>query len=87
MDVGQILPILLGGGAITAIIAALRWGRQDARDAVEVSSQNQADAMLLKADAMTEVARLRVELAASLAEAYRLRVLLTAHGIDPASAS
>jgi hypothetical protein len=44
----ELLPYLLGGGAFTGIIAALRWGRQDSRDEVESARSNTEVALLLR---------------------------------------
>lgn len=79
----QILPYILGGGAITAIIAALRWGRQDASDSAAASSSNTAVAMSLRdemraeRDAWRDTARgLETEVRELRSEVARLVLLL-----------
>jgi archaellum component FlaC len=57
----ELLPYLLGGGAVTAIIAALRWGRQDSRDEVESARSNTEMAMSLRNIVHDENAQLRQE--------------------------
>lgn len=83
MDQGQWLPYVLGGGSITALLAALRWGRQDARDSVEAASSNTADAMKLKNDAMQENERLKSQIMALVVENTRLTRIMIDAGIDP----
>ena len=84
MDIGQILP---GLGALAAIIAALvaalRWRRQDALDSINAGSTNVRDAMSLKNDAMADLARLKTELVAAQIENARLLAILRRNNIDP----
>lgn len=84
MDIGQILP---GLGALAAIIAALvaalRWRRQDALDSINAGSTNVRDAMSLKNDAMADLARLKTELIAAQIENARLLAILRRNNIDP----
>ena len=86
MDPASWLPYLLGGGAIGGFIAALRWGRQDARDSVEAASSNTATAMSLRDQVVQENARLKVELAAMHVENARLIALMQRAGLDPSAA-
>jgi hypothetical protein len=77
------LPYLLGGGAIGGFIAALRWGRQDARDSVEAASSNTTTAMTLRDEVIKENAHLKLELAALHLENLRLMAMMRKAGIDP----
>lgn len=83
MALGQLLPYLLGGGAIGGFIAALRWGRQDARDSVLAASSNTTTALALRDEIQKDLAQAKVELAAMHIENTRLLLILKKHGIDP----
>jgi hypothetical protein len=83
VDPAQWLPYVLGGGAIGGFIAALRWGRQDARDSVEAAASNTSTAMKLRDDVIEENARLKSELMASIVENTRLMRIMIDAGIDP----
>jgi hypothetical protein len=83
MDASTWLPYLLGGGAIGGFIAALRWGRQDARDSVDAASSNTTTAMTLRNEVIAENAKLKLELAALHLENLRLLALMRQAGIDP----
>ncbi len=83
MDPAQWLPYLLGGGAIGGFIAALRWGRQDARDSVDAAASNTSTAMKLRDDVIEENARLKSELMALVVENTRLTRIMIDAGIDP----
>lgn len=83
MDPAQWLPYLLGGGAIGAFIAALRWGRQDARDSVDAASSNTTTAMNLRDAVIEENVRLKSELMALVVENTRLIALVQRAGLDP----
>lgn len=76
MSADQLLPYLLGGGAVTAIVAALSWGRRDAKDSIESASSNVTAAMSLRDQALADYGRLRDELKAEIEENERLRRLL-----------
>jgi hypothetical protein len=73
VHIEALLPYLLGGGAVTAIIAALSWGRKDAKDSIESASSNVTAAMSLRDQALADYGRLRDELKASLEENETLR--------------
>lgn len=83
MGPSQFLPYLLGGGAIGGFIAALRWGRQDARDSVEAASSNTTTAMSLRDEVIKENAALKLEVAALHIENLRLIALIRRAGLDP----
>jgi hypothetical protein len=83
VDQGQWLPYVLGGGGITALLAALRWGRQDARDSVEASASNTNVAMSLRDAAIAENERLKSQIMALVVENTRLTRIMIDAGIDP----
>lgn len=85
-----LVPWLLGGGGVTALVLLLRWGRQDSRDVVEMSNLNaataggQRDAAMKEAEELRdELRETRRELDESRREGARLRRLLERHQIDP----
>lgn len=82
MDISEVLPYILSGGAVASIIAALRWGRQDAKDSVDMASSNIVTAMSLRKEAIEEVARVAAEMTALRVEikdeAARLAAEMTA---------
>jgi hypothetical protein len=79
------LPYLLGGGAIGGFIAALRWGRQDARDSVEAASSNTTPDMYLRYAVIEENVRLKSEIMALVVENTRLIAMVQRAGLDPHS--
>lgn len=70
-------------GSVTAIITALRWGRQDARDSVDAASSNTTTAMSLRDSVIAENVRLKSELMFLTTENARLTSLMVQAGLDP----
>lgn len=83
MDSSQWLPYALGGGSATALLAALRWGRQDARDSVDAAASNTTTAMSLRDAVIEENVRLKSELMFLVTENARLTAMMVNAGIDP----
>jgi hypothetical protein len=73
----------LVGGAATALLTALRWGRQDARDSVDAAASNTTTAMSLRDAVIEENVRLKSELMFLVTENARLTSLMVNAGLDP----
>jgi chromosome segregation ATPase len=73
MDFAQLLPFLFGGGGLTLLLAALAWGRKDARDAVETSEKNVQIASDLRDNAIERATALEAKNTALEAELSEFR--------------